>query len=67
MNNYQDDRVTCPNCQKKIIPRLTFENAEPRASWCPMCGKKVEDFFNSGDVALAVLALVGIVYFFFYF
>jgi len=49
-----------------VTPRLTFENSEPRASWCPMCGKKVEDFVNSGDAALAVLLLIGLVYFFVY-
>jgi len=67
MNNNQDDRVTCPSCQRRVVPRLTFENQEPRASWCPMCGKKVEDFFYSGDAGLAVLILIGVFLFFMYF
>lgn len=67
MNNYQDDRVICPNCQRRVVPRLTFENQVPRASWCPMCGKKVEDFLDSGSAALVVLVLIGIAYLFIYF
>jgi hypothetical protein len=63
----QCGRAICPNCQNKIVPRLTFENGEPRASWCPLCGKKVDDFFDTSVVSLAVVVVICVVCFFIYY
>lgn len=39
-----DDRITCPNCQKTMVPRLAFQNGKPAASYCPFCAHMVHDF-----------------------
>lgn len=39
-----DDRVQCPNCKKKIVPRIVFDYGEPHHSICPYCASKVKQF-----------------------
>jgi cold shock CspA family protein len=39
-----DERVTCPSCGKKMVPRISFYHGKPQASFCPYCGTKIKDF-----------------------
>lgn len=66
MNKIQEDRVVCSNCQRKIIPRLTFENGEPAASWCTFCGTKVEDFYYGWEFGAGMIILAGVAVYWFW-
>ncbi|SFS31310.1 'Cold-shock' DNA-binding domain-containing protein [Succinivibrio dextrinosolvens] len=43
-NNRHDDRITCPNCGRKIVPRLVTNQGQAEKSLCPYCGAKVKTF-----------------------
>lgn len=48
-----DDRITCPHCQRKIVPRMVTYHGEPDKSFCPYCGGVVKKF-SSCFIATAV-------------
>jgi len=56
-----DDRIQCPNCNKKIVPRLVTYRGNPDKSLCPYCGAVVKDFNGSSLwlIALIVVLVVG--------
>lgn len=39
-----DDRVSCPHCGKKMIPRLIVSNGNPKKSVCPFCAGTYKSF-----------------------
>ncbi len=41
-----DDRVNCPGCGKKIVPRIITYRGEPEKSVCPYCAATVVKFSN---------------------
>lgn len=49
-----DDRIICPECGKKIIPRITTYKGTPMHSLCPYCGAKVKQFYKGCFIATAV-------------
>lgn len=59
-----DDRETCQNCDKKMIPRLiTYQGAVQR-SVCPFCAATHKNFTSSGSwwFIFAILALMFVLY-----
>ncbi len=40
----RDDRVHCPKCFKKIVPRMVFSNGQPHKTVCPYCAAEVRRF-----------------------
>lgn len=40
----QDDRITCPHCGRKVVPRIRFYQGSPEASYCPFCAGLIKDF-----------------------
>lgn len=40
----RDDRVACPDCKKKVVPRLIVYRGEPERSVCPFCAAQISDF-----------------------
>lgn len=44
--HYNDDRVVCPKCAKKIVPRIIIYGGEPQKSVCPYCAAEVQKFTN---------------------
>mgnify|MGYP001377464751 CR=1 FL=1 len=40
----KDDRINCPHCNKKIVPRLVTYRGEPEKTLCPYCGGVVKSF-----------------------
>ncbi|MBE6422812.1 cold-shock protein [Succinivibrio dextrinosolvens] len=44
-NRRRDDRITCPNCGRKIVPRLVTYQGSPEKSLCPYCGARIQTFF----------------------
>ena len=39
-----DDRVICPGCGKKIVPRLVVYQGSPQKSLCPYCACVIKSF-----------------------
>ena len=39
-----DDRVICPGCGKKIVPRLVLYQGSPQKSLCPYCACVIKSF-----------------------
>lgn len=60
MNNPKPNSVICPSCKRNIVPRISFWDGEPRSSWCPFCGGKVQDFYTDSGILgfLFLLAMV---------
>ncbi|MHA7229470.1 cold shock domain-containing protein [Vibrio campbellii] len=55
----RDDRINCPSCDKKIVPRMITYRGEPDKSVCPYCATTVQNFrTNLG--AYIVLGLVAV-------
>ena len=44
--NRSDDRVNCPCCGKKIVPRMITYRGNPQKSVCPFCAATVKEFSN---------------------
>lgn len=42
----QDDRINCPSCHKKIVPRMITYRGQPEKSVCPYCATTVKTFSN---------------------
>ena len=49
-----DDRVICPGCNKKIVPRITTFKGTAINSLCPYCGYEIKKFYNGCFIATAV-------------
>jgi len=45
-NRPTDDRIKCPNCGKKIVPRMITYRGKPEKSICPYCAATVKTFSN---------------------
>lgn len=41
-----DDRINCPSCHKKIVPRMITYRGKPEKSVCPYCAATVRTFSN---------------------
>ena len=39
-----DDRINCPSCDKKIVPRLITYRGSPEKSVCPYCAATIKTF-----------------------
>jgi cold shock CspA family protein len=64
-SNQRDDRIVCPHCSKRIIPRVIVGppairgaygyTPEPKKSICPFCGGQIQSFSsNNCFIATAV-------------
>ena len=38
-----DDRITCPNCERKIVPRIIMDHGSIDRTVCPFCTTTIED------------------------
>lgn len=55
-SNQRDDRIKCPHCSKRIVPRIIVGppairgaygyTPEPKKSICPFCGGQIQSFSN---------------------
>ena len=64
----KDDRVACPHCGKKCVPRIRFINSIPYSTLCPFCGKKIKQltYFFHFFFSFVILVLVAFISLFFY-
>ena len=58
MNKQTDNRIICPKCKRRIVPRITFCYREPEASWCPFCGYQIKSFTADGGIASAIVIML---------
>ncbi|MBA1250426.1 cold-shock protein [Pseudomonas luteola] len=49
----QDDRVTCPHCKKKMVPRLITFQGSVTHTVCPFCAETYRDFRSDGPCFIA--------------
>lgn len=45
-NRQNDDRIICPGCYRKIVPRMITYRGNPEKSVCPYCATTVRTFSN---------------------
>lgn len=64
-----DDRVSCPKCGKKIVPKIVTVNDVIDRTVCPFCIETIEDhsllglFFNIiGYAIVGIVFIAGIVF-----
>lgn len=43
-NRKKDERIECPHCGRKVVPRISFFYGTPEASYCPYCAGLITDF-----------------------
>lgn len=55
---YRDDRVTCPHCGKKIVPRVIYWKGMVDRSICPFCTKTID---VSDEPIQAFLSIIKII------
>ena len=60
-NRHRDDRITCPHCGRKIVPRLVTYRGAPEKSLCPYCGTKIETFF-AGYLNIVIFVIILVVF-----
>ncbi len=48
-----DERVNCPSCNRKIVPRINFYQGIPEKSYCPFCAAEVKDFTDTNGCFIA--------------
>lgn len=53
-NRPTDDRINCPSCGKKIVPRMITYRGDPAKSVCPYCATTVKKFSSDCFIATAV-------------
>lgn len=58
----QDDRVNCPQCNKKIVPRMITYRGDPQKSVCPYCAATVQTFGSSFGSIIAIIAVLVIAF-----
>lgn len=57
----EDQRVTCPKCHKKVIPRLSMQDGVPAASFCPFCGGLIKDFTKDSNLEVIIKIVIMVV------
>ena len=66
-----DDRINCPNCKKKIVPRSITYKGRVQKTTCPYCSNTIKVLFNPIilDMKLKLISLcgLGVVILFLYF
>jgi cold shock CspA family protein len=53
-NKPQDDRIVCPNCKRKIVPRMITYRGDPDKTVCPYCATQIQSFGGYCFIATAV-------------
>jgi len=48
-----DERINCPSCNRKIVPRINFYQGKPEKSYCPFCAAEVQDFTSTSSCFIA--------------
>ncbi|MGR5118131.1 cold shock domain-containing protein [Vibrio astriarenae] len=55
-----DDRINCPSCNKKIVPRMITFKGAPSKSVCPFCAETIKVFGSNtaGYIFFGVIIFV---------
>ncbi|MHA7064072.1 cold shock domain-containing protein [Azospirillum argentinense] len=63
--HYRDDRVTCPSCNRSMVPRLVTYRGEVQKSLCPFCGATYRRFDTVQTVIVIVVITAMALFFLF--
>lgn len=56
--NPNDNRVECPHCHKKVLPRIVTHYGRADRSLCPFCGNVVAEFVHTYLIKRLVITFV---------
>jgi cold shock protein len=54
----KDDRIACPHCTKRIVPRIVIARGVLTHSVCPFCGGQIKQFYSVWPSILAMLGVL---------
>lgn len=58
-DDLDDGRVRCPNCGKRVVPRIVTWRGKPEASYCPLCGSLLKQMMKeSASFSGSILGLL---------
>lgn len=63
MLDYNDDRVFCRHCGRRITPRLVFRDGYPKSSWCPYCKNRVDEMSDPTAFFVLLAVIFAVIYF----
>jgi CspA family cold shock protein len=59
----RDDRLTCPHCGKRMVPRIITDHGSLSHSVCPFCGGTIKSFRSWWPlIIIASLGLIVLVF-----
>lgn len=53
-----DDRVICPHCSRRMVPRLIIYDGQVERTVCPFCAQTYVDFRGSSSFWRCLLIVV---------
>lgn len=57
--NANDSRITCPGCNKKMVPRMITYRGKPQKSVCPFCAQTIKKWgIPFGPIFLGLIVFV---------
>ncbi len=62
-SRHSDDRINCPSCRKKIVPRMITYKGNPDKSVCPYCAATVKTFRSNTLFYIIIGTIVSIILF----
>ena len=45
-DGHDDGMVRCPNCGKRVMPRVVTWRGSPESTYCPLCGGLIKQFMR---------------------
>lgn len=57
----RDDRITCPNCSRKIVPRIITYRGNAEKSICPFCATTIDKFMGFNWPWLIFLIVMAVI------
>ncbi len=57
-----DDRITCPSCDRKIVPRIIMDHGSIDRTVCPFCTATIEDHSFMGMIFDLIGFLIKLIY-----
>ena len=58
----KDDRVACPHCGKRCVPRIQFYRGNPCATLCPYCGGVIKQIRKNKILFIFITILLSLVF-----
>lgn len=62
-NHNLDDRIICPGCNKKIVPRMVTYRGEADKTLCPYCATVIKSFMQYNWLPIILIGIGALVFF----